>query len=152
MVLFAGCLGTVEPVVLVDSLYLLVRWWCEHKATFTTLRWVWLCNRITPTLTLPHHQAVINELICDSLFFLVFYLCDLQEPPGPWRPLSLHQWDYLLWTWSTRRRSAQWTSSSTAGQQHDVWREGERTCDASEHFFIHFLKWASKNITRDNRA
>lgn len=33
----SGCLDTVEPAVLVDSLSLLVRWWCEHKATFTTL-------------------------------------------------------------------------------------------------------------------
>lgn len=37
----AGCLDTVEPAALVDSLYLPARWWCEHKAAFTTWRWAW---------------------------------------------------------------------------------------------------------------
>lgn len=41
----AGCLDTVEPAVRVDSLYPPVRWWWEHRAMFTTWRWVSLHDR-----------------------------------------------------------------------------------------------------------
>lgn len=44
MVSSAGCLDTVEPAVHVDSPYQRVRWWWEHKATFTTSRWAALCH------------------------------------------------------------------------------------------------------------
>lgn len=64
-----------------------------------------------------------------SYFFAVFHLCNLQEPPGPRWPLSLHQRDYLLRTWPAGSRSAQWTPNLTADQQHDVWPEGE-----SDHY------------------
>lgn len=138
MLCFAGCLDTVEPAVHVDSLYLLVRWWCEHRATFTTLRWLCICGH--SKMNVNTLDVTINELMLVTwqktltvssviLFFLVFYLCNLQESPGPWWPLSLHQWDYLLWTWPARSRSSRWTSNCPAGQQHYVWPEGEGPCD-----------------------
>lgn len=56
----------------------------------------------------------------------VFYLCDLQEPPGPWRPLPLHQWNYFLRTRPAGDGSAQRASHPPAGQQHDVRPEGDK--------------------------